>query len=613
MCEQRGVTASKSTGTEDSGSEFLPDFLTKLWNKNTPSLSSPLPIDVLGTVYESFLQRTITLTKSGPLFESTRVLRKSGGVYYTPRYVVDYIVEETVGRLIAGKSPREMLGVRVLDPACGTGRFLLRVYERIVEEHWRWLEKNSSETEGDNPFPSDWNREILRNCIFGVDIDEVAVEVTKLSLYLKLMKDEPTDETSGAKASDLRRSQRALLKPCLFKTTNEIVSSYEIASIVGTNIQSGDSLLLGRAGGFDVVLGNPPYGAEMSAEMRAQLASRFEAGTTESAALMMVHASRSLTSPGGTNGFIVPKAFTYSSNWRNVRDELLGEMTSLVDVRKVWPEVRLEQVIYFLEKGVPSERYTNRKRDGERFEDVAVIDKELCRRFGFLLNGISREELEVGLKIQNAGSFLSEYVRNTRGAMFQEQVGERQKGRRVIGGKQIQRFGICGEKGFVASKISLEKNAFVAPESVLVQNIVAHIENPVDHIKITAAVAGDELARKVVILDTVNQLTNRSKLSSYFFLAILNSRLMNWYVYRFIYARAIRTMHFDGPVTSRIPVPRITRANQHLYEEVVRAAKSVSGKESVEISQVIESALHGLYGLSASDVAVIEIGMPRET
>jgi hypothetical protein len=170
----------------------------------------------------------------------------------------------------------------------------------------------------------------------------------------------------------------------------------------------------------------------------------------------------------------------------------------------------------------------------------------------------------------------------------------------VIGGKQIQRYGIAGEKGFVSSKVSLDKNALVAAGSILVQNIVAHIENPVDHIKITAAVVDEETAHKIVILDTVNQLRNRSKLSSYFFCAILNSRLMNWYVYRFIYAKAIRTMHFDGPVTSRIPLPRITPKNQHLYQEIANGARC---------SEQMEAAVYELYGLTEEAVGVVESGM----
>ncbi len=603
MCKQRKVALPREPmllGNPRPDSELLGNVFSALWKSNAHTFC-PLPTEILGSVYESFLGRTITLTGSGPRFLSTAVLRKNAGVYYTPQYIVDYIVEETVGKVIVGKSPREMRRVRILDPACGAGRFLLRVYDRIVKEHLHWVEMHPHGPQGEISLLPKWKREILSNCIFGIDIDELAVEVTKLSLYLKVSEDQATSTSQQGSGTDVMETLAANIRygDSLGKPgdDSELYAPRKFSHVF-------------RSGGFDVVLGNPPYGAKLTPKVRSRLSKQFNAGTTETAALMMLNASRSLTRQQGLNGFIVPKAFTYSSNWNNVRSELTDEMTSLVDVGKVWPKVRLEQVIYFLHKGTPGENYTNLKRKGETFERVAVIDKAHCREFGFLPNGISREELEVGLKIQNAGSFLSEYVGNTRGAMFQGQVkGERQDCR-VIGGKQIRRFHIAGEKGFISSK-ALDKNAFVAPGSILVQNIVAHIENPIDHIKIAAAIVDEGLASQIVILDTVNQLTNPSSFSSYFFLAILNSRLMNWYIYRFIYAKAIRTMHFDGPVTARVPVPRITPSHQHLYQEIVSEAKALSGSQSPDFSRTIEAALHRLYGLCAADVAVIESGMPR--
>ena len=87
----------------------------------------------------------------------------------------------------------------------------------------------------------------------------------------------------------------------------------------------------------------------------------------------------------------------------------------------------------------------------------------------------------------------------------------------------------------------------------MVQNLVAHIENPKDHIKITACYP---LENEFAIVDTINQLTFKRPFDSKVFWLILNSNLINWYSYRFIYAKAIRTMHFDNAITDRIPIPR---------------------------------------------------------
>jgi hypothetical protein len=627
MCEDRGVplseaqwrTIEKTLGLVPSDDQLqdsnVPDrLLANLadgFARDWPDLAA-ITTEALGSIYESFLAKRLTLARSGPRFEPARDRRKHAGAFYTPQYIVDYIVEETVGKLVAGKSPAEMRTMRFVDPACGGGRFLLRVYERMLEEHSRWFERHPEEREyatgdrhGKARLPFAIRRQVLAECVFGVDFDAEAVEVTKLSLILKLLE-------GGGEAQ----------RPDLAEELPNLSTNIKCGnSLVAPGPDTPDGLAgfsweqefteVFRSDGFDVVLGNPPYGAELSGVVRKYLGNRFDLGTSDTAALMMVHSLRALTKPGGVNGFIVPKAFTYSSSWEKVRGEMIDALTTLVDVGKVWPKVKLEQVIYVAEKGASTGTYTNRRREEERFCDVAEIQKEHSGTFGFFLNGITRAELEVGLKIRNVGSFLGEYITNTRGAMIQGDVFERAGGRRVIGGKQIQRFRIAGEKGFVSTNADLPENAFVRPGSILVQNIVAHIENPVDHIKITAAIATDKIAPQIVILDTVNQLANNSGLSSYFFLAILNSQLMNWFVYRFIFAKAIRTMHFDGPVTVRIPIPRLTSANKLVYEEVVDAVRALTSDGSCQATTVIERGLQTLYGLGPKDVAVIESAMPE--
>jgi Eco57I restriction-modification methylase len=571
--------------------------------------SAVVPAEALSSVYESFLKERVILARSGPRFEAARDRRKHSGAFYTPQYIVDYIVEETVGKVVAGKSAAEISAMRFLDPACGAGRFLLRVYERILEEHTLRFEKQERREgvarngDGKGRLSFAARRKILEDCVFGVDIDEDAIPVAKLSLMLKLL------EAGDAPKPDVLAKELSKFAGNI-KCGNSLVAR-EVDAPAGTKGFAWEEEFpqVFRAGGYDVVLGNPPYGAQLSEAMRKYLSHRFDVGTSDTSAVMMVHAQRSLTKSGGVTGFIVPKAFTYSSNWEKVRHELIGRTTMLADAGKVWPNVKLEQVIYVARKVTTTGSYANRRREGERFCDVARVAKSDCRRFGFLLNGITPAELKLGLKIREAGAFLGEYVTNTRGAMLQDRVSSR-PGREAIGGKQIQRFRIEAAKGFIPTKAKLEENVLVRAGSILVQNIVAHIENPLDHIKITAAVASEEIARRIAILDTVNQLTNTSNLSSHFFLAILNSQLMNWYVYRFIYARAIRTMHFDRPVTSRIPIPRITVQNKAIYEQIVDAARTLSSGPSRDALAAIERGLHVLYGLNEQDVAILESGMP---
>jgi hypothetical protein len=623
--------------------EFLVNIIRDLSSEDSPYLFSTLPVEILGSVYERFIGKVVRITKARRLrVEYKPEVRKGGGVYYTPKYIVDYIVEQTVGKLIAGKSPKELAKLRFVDPACGSGSFLIRVLERIIEEHIRWYTNNPKDIRDQVCYRDGANnlhltthlkRQILTQNIFGVDLDRQAIEVTMLSLYLKILEGE-TRASIGWQQSFFPKER---LLPDLtgnIKFGNSLVSTdfslqlvllHEDIDDVNAMDWKQEFPAIMKSGGFDAVIGNPPYGAELSTKVRDYLVAKFDASTTDTAALMMLNASRALAKKDGWIGFIVPKPFSYSSNWAAVRTALMPEIVQLVDVGKVWSEVKLEQVIYIQHKGLKANGYQSLKRFGHQMTPLCSVSKGDCKRFGFLLNAVTAPELSIAKKILAAGAFLGDFVANTRGGMFQDEVSDRFASRRVIGGKQLVRFGIRGEKGFVPKRAELPSNAFVQPESILLQNIVAHIENPVDHIKIIGTVVSRDEAEDIVILDTVNQLTNKSALSSKYFLALLLSTLMNWYVYRFIFAKAIRTMHFDGPVTDRIPMKSIkTKAEGKAHDDlansvtrltdVLRRLEDAKSEHSVTLltrqasamAQALDHTVYRLFGLTSTEIDVIE-------
>jgi len=133
--------------------------------------------------------------------ETKPEVKKAGGVYYTPQYVVDYIVKNTVGKLVdgEGKTPEEIAGIKILDPACGSGSFLIGAYTYLLRYHLDWYVSNEPKKHKEAVFhvhENEWylttaeKKRILLNNIFGVDIDPQAVEVTKLSLLLKVLEHE---------------------------------------------------------------------------------------------------------------------------------------------------------------------------------------------------------------------------------------------------------------------------------------------------------------------------------------------------------------------------------------------------------------------------------------
>ncbi|MBP8608602.1 MAG: Eco57I restriction-modification methylase domain-containing protein [Syntrophaceae bacterium] len=263
--------------------KILKDIFKSLYYPESPYEFSVLPADILGQVYEQFLGKVIHLTPGHRAkVEEKPEVRKAGGVYYTPTYIVDYIVKNTVGKLLDGKTPKTAEKLRILDPACGSGSFLIGAYQYLLDWHRDIYVEDDPEkyTKGKNPalyqkIRNEWRlttaerKRILLNNIYGVDIDPQAVEVTKLSLLLKVLEGE-SDQT--IKSSFKLFHERAL--PDLgnnIKCGNSLIGPdyYEgkQTSFLDTEERERVNAFdwekefpeIFQAGGFDAVIGNPPY------------------------------------------------------------------------------------------------------------------------------------------------------------------------------------------------------------------------------------------------------------------------------------------------------------------------------------------------------------------
>jgi hypothetical protein len=126
--------------------KVLREILGSLYYPESPYVFSEIPSDILGQVYERFLGKVIRLTAGHQAkVEEKPEVRKAGGVYYTPTYIVDYIVKNTVGKLLEGKTPREVSSLKILDPACGSGTFALGAYQYLLNWHLKWHTENDPE------------------------------------------------------------------------------------------------------------------------------------------------------------------------------------------------------------------------------------------------------------------------------------------------------------------------------------------------------------------------------------------------------------------------------------------------------------------------------------
>jgi type I restriction-modification system DNA methylase subunit len=131
-------------------------------------------------------------------------------------------------------------------------------------------------------------------------------------------------------------------------------------------------------GGFDIIVGNPPYGAKLSQQEQEYLLKKYNFGTTETAILFILK-SLDLLSDGGYIGFIIPKSFCFASNYQKIRELVWDNVVQIVDCGKVWDEVKLEQIIVIIQKGVKHDFYINKTRNGEKFENEIKIEKNIAK------------------------------------------------------------------------------------------------------------------------------------------------------------------------------------------------------------------------------------------
>jgi len=346
---------SRSLTVDD---KVLKPILAGLYYPQSPYEFSVLPTEILGQVYEQFLGKVIRLTAGHrAVVEEKPEVKKAGGVYYTPAYIVDYIVKQTVGRLVEGKTPRQISGLRILDAACGSGSFLLGAYQYLLDYHLRWYGVHDPARYAQGKQPAvyqgphgEWRlttaekKRILLNNVYGVDIDRQAVEVTKLSLLLKVLEGE-NQETLGQQLAlwreralpDLASNVKcgnSLIGPDYFE--GQLLPDEEEMRRVNPFDWEAEFPEVMQAGGFDVVIGNPPYvDVKLLGDDIKQILSKHFSSATRRFDLYIpfVEQGLKLLRSSGLLGYIIPSMFARRPYGRDLRNIIakLGTIEGIVD------------------------------------------------------------------------------------------------------------------------------------------------------------------------------------------------------------------------------------------------------------------------------------------
>ena len=353
--------------------KVIKSIISELYYPICPYEFSVLSVEILGSAYEQFLGKQITLSKNGKAqIEEKPEVRKAGGVYYTPQYIVDYIVKNTIGKLIDNKTPKEVSKIKIADPACGSGSFLIGAYQFLLTWHKDFYTQNGKQSKGNKNNPltptgeltTAEKKRILLNNIYGVDLDSNAVEVTKLSLLLKCMEGE-TKETIEAQTK-------------LFHD--------RILPTLDNNIKSGNSLIdldyydneldfgeerkvkpfswqkafpeIFQNGGFDCVIGNPPYVKEYTSretfeQIRKSHLAKYYQGKMDLWYFFVCY-SIDILKPNGLLGFIVPNNWVTNAGASILRNKVLADSTikNIVDfgAYMVFDSASIQTMVLILRK-----------------------------------------------------------------------------------------------------------------------------------------------------------------------------------------------------------------------------------------------------------------------
>ena len=405
--ENDGVPETLDTFTLDLkiDDRILKNIIRHLYYPESPYEFSVLPADILGQIYERFLGKTIRLAGRRAVIEEKPEIKKAGGVYYTPTYIVRYIVDNTVGSLLRGKSPLQISGqdkrtkdgepLRIMDPACGSGSFLISAYQFLLDWYRdQYLDDGVvKHSKGKSPRlyqtgNNEWRlsiaerRRILLTHIYGVDVDPQAVEITKLSLLLKVLEGESSDAIANQMdlfqlraLPDLGNNIRcgnSLIEPDFYRIYEPDLFSDEEQYQINAFAWNNEFKFLSTCDGFHCIIGNPPYlysAGQANIEYfnekyhYSQYQTDFYVYFTEK--------GLNLLRPGGILGFITPDSWMNLDNFSIFRNGLINE----------WSLVKVCIFGYQVFRGANIENTILVAKNGRRRAKFDVIRFESPRKF----------------------------------------------------------------------------------------------------------------------------------------------------------------------------------------------------------------------------------------
>lgn len=626
---------------------------------------SVMPVEILGNAYEQFLGKVIRITPArGVKIEEKPEVRKAGGVYYTPQYIVDYIVKNTVGKLIDGKKTEDVEKIKIVDPACGSGSFLLGAYQYLLDWHLDFYykeqkrltsiiddkgvaakEKNQTIKERsllpltpDGKLTTKIKKQILVNNIYGVDLDANAVEVSKLSLLLKCMEGETE---ASVKTITLNLNDRVL--PNLdenIKDGNSLIdrdNEFEF---------DGDSKIkpfnwnkrfpeVFKKGGFDIVIGNPPYVnlVAIDEEQRNYFQKKYKTCKNKSDLYsFFIEKSISLIQKDNSKfGFIVPHTWLATESFELLRKLLIDKkvVEEIVDMGfKVFQDAIVSTVIIICSPNNNS--ITVRNRDFSERTKIPYktiennnydIDLDWSKSKQSLYDKMGKNSVPLesiisfsrGIKTSDDGRFILDEKRNK--DCF-----------KIFRGRNIKAYQANWENEWIWYRPDLmkekvgclphSKEFFEVPEKLVTQRVNSSMQLLVTYD-----------TEKNYFLDTVNvsrYSTWDRKHSLKYICGLLNSKPINyWYCNKFkmptiglyeLHSVPVKPIDFSNKSSKKIHddivanVEILLKLNEEI-KQVKLHTKIEQLKQRIEhCEDKINQSVYELYQLTPEEIAIVEGG-----
>ena len=512
----------------------------------------------------------------------------------------------------------KILNIKIVDPACGSGSFLIRAFQELINVVEERLKNGEKSKEYKNTFQElngklslGEKATILKSSIYGVDLDEKAVELAQLNLLLKILEEE-TRETKNKRLPNLLKNIR---------NGNSLISDSSYDKAFNWNAQFPDVF---RDGGFDVVVGNPPYVDYSKIKGTEYFNKNYESSKVNGKVVkynlfqLFIENSIKLLKEGGMFGFINPNTYLSTENAFALR-KLMLEKTSLkkiIDVShlRIFKDASTYPVITIFKKG----------KEKNNLVGVALIENEIEIVSDLKLNEIKQESFEedkkfnfmIGSNEENKTLMtkldsykkLNDYQKtfvwgSSITGFATHKAKEKENDKKyspVIQTRDIKRYHIEWKKEYIENKIYSDKlKDLFKQKKLVIARVTKGVQATIDE-------RNNYVGKSSILIPKDNDLFE-------IILAILNSKLIKYY-----YRMKFETTHmaggyirFDIPYLKLLPI-KIPNEKQstkikELVERIIEFYKK--GKSEQDIKNVdyeIDEEVYKLYDLTKDEIKVIE-------